>query len=53
MDRVNSKLTIDIEKSEQARQYDAACKALLAHKVILAQIMKGCVEEYKNNTTKI
>ena len=28
--------------------YDAACKRLLANKVILAWIMKGCMEEYRN-----
>ncbi len=29
-------------------RYDAACKRLLSEKAILARIMKGCLEEYKN-----
>ena len=33
--------------ADKAR-YDAACKRLLSEKVFLAQIMKDCVEEYKN-----
>lgn len=28
--------------------YDAACKRLLANKIILAWIMKSCLEEYKD-----
>lgn len=28
--------------------YDAACKRLLANKVILAWIMKSCLEEYRD-----
>lgn len=30
--------------------YDAACKRLLANKIILAWIMKDCVEEYRDFT---
>ena len=32
--------------------YDTTAKKLLANKQILAQIMKGCVEEYRNCTVK-
>ena len=28
--------------------YDAACKSLLANKVILAWIMKSCLQEYRD-----
>ena len=28
--------------------YDAACKRVLSEKVILARIMKACLEEYKD-----
>ena len=48
MDRVNTKLTMNLEKTELEEKYDAACKALLSEKVILARIMKGCIEEYKD-----
>ena len=34
--------------SELAARYDEACKRLLANKEILAQILKACVEEYKD-----
>ena len=30
--------------------YDAACKAVLSQRVILARILKKCVEEYKDCT---
>lgn len=33
---------------EMHARYDAACKTVLSYKAILAQILKGCVEEYKN-----
>ena len=32
--------------------YDAACKRLLANKVILAWIMKSCLEEYQDITVE-
>ena len=36
------------ETRELRRKYDEACKRLLAHKEILAQILKACVEEYQD-----
>ena len=33
---------------ELRHKYDEACKRLLANKEILAQILKACVEEYKD-----
>ncbi len=37
-----------ISQTEAKAEYDAACKRLLANKVILAWIMKSCLEEYQN-----
>lgn len=42
------KLAEDISVTSDKSKYDAACKRLLANKVILAWIMKECLEEYKN-----
>ena len=36
--------------AEGKMRLDASCKRLLSHKVILAWIMKGCMEEYQNCT---
>ena len=36
------------ETRELRRRYDEACKRLLAHKEILAQILKACVEEFQD-----
>lgn len=36
------------ESLELRHKYDEACKRLLANKEILAQILKACVEEYKD-----
>lgn len=33
-------------QSNEKKKYDAACKQLLGQKVILAQILKNCVEEF-------
>ena len=41
--KISKELSIISDKSK----YDAACKRLLANKVILAWIMKECLEEYK------
>ena len=35
-----------LSAAEQRAQYDAACKRLLSEKIILAWIMRGCLEEY-------
>lgn len=31
-------------------RYDRACKVVLANKIFLARILKGCVDEFKNST---
>ena len=41
-------LAKNITAAGEKAAYDAACKRLLANKVILAWIMKSCLEEYKD-----
>lgn len=41
-------LAKNITAAGRKAAYDAACKRLLANKIILAWIMKSCLEEYKN-----
>ena len=41
-------LAHSIVQTDVKARYDAACKKLLSHKIILAWIMKSCLAEYKN-----
>ena len=41
-------LTISIRILDDKAQYDAACKRLLSERIILAWIMKACVEEFQD-----
>lgn len=41
-----------ISQTGAKAEYDAACKRLLANKVILAWIMKSCLEEYQDCTVE-
>lgn len=52
MDAVETEtfLARDIELIREKARYDAACKKLLGEKIILAWIMKSCLEEYKHCT---
>ncbi len=34
--------------ADEKASYDAACKRLLSEKIILAWIMKNCLEEYRD-----
>lgn len=43
---VESTLAKNITAAGEKAAYDAACKRLLANKIILAWIMKSCLEEY-------
>ncbi len=43
-------LAKNITATGEKAAYDAACKRLLANKVILAWIMKSCLEEYKTHS---
>ena len=45
-------LAKNITAAGEKAAYDAACKRLLANKVILAWIMKSCMEEYKAHSIK-
>ena len=46
--RTSTRLVEDIATAEMKERYDAHCKRLLSHKPILARIMKGCMEEYRD-----
>ncbi len=45
---VENTLAKNIAAARDKAAYDAACKRLLANKVILAWIMKSCLEEYRD-----
>lgn len=45
---VENTLARNITVARDKAAYDAACKRLLANKVILAWIMKSCLEEYRD-----
>lgn len=45
---VENTLARDLSVAGNKAALDAACKRLLANKIILAWIMKSCMEEYKN-----
>ena len=49
---VNTPIAEDIHATNQNAQYDAACKRLLSQKIILAWIMKSCLEEYQDCDVK-
>ena len=44
----NTSLASGIEATKDNADYDAACKRLLSEKIILAWIMKSCLEEYRD-----
>ena len=41
-----------IRATDERTRYDAACKRLLSEKIILAWIMKSCLEEYRDCTVE-
>lgn len=47
---IENTLAKNITAAGEKVAYDAACKRLLANKVILAWIMKSCLEEYKTHS---
>lgn len=49
---VNTPLAEDIHATDQNAKYDAACKKLLSQKIILAWIMKSCLDEYRSCDVK-
>ena len=44
---IKSEIAKDIETTNQKAQYDSCVKKLLSEKIILAWILKECVEEFK------
>jgi len=48
----NTLLTENIAYSNDKEMYDKICKKILSNKMILAWIMKECVDEYKNIDVK-
>jgi len=49
---INTPIAEDIRATDQNTQYDAACKRILSQKIILAWIMKSCLEEYRDCDVK-
>ena len=47
---IENTLAKNITAAGEKAAYDAACKRLLANKIILAWIMKSCLEEYKTHS---
>jgi hypothetical protein len=43
----HNSLSKSISAAGNKSEYDAACKRLLSHKIILAHIMKNCLKEYE------
>lgn len=52
MKKVENTLAKYITTAAEGAAYDAACKRLLANKIILAWIMKSCLEEYRDCEVK-
>ena len=42
----NISKTIDV--TEEKAKFDASCKKLLSFKIILAHILKSCIEEFRD-----
>lgn len=45
---IDTTIAKNIRVANEKADYDAACKRLLSEKIILAWIMKNCLEEYRN-----
>lgn len=52
MTKVENTLAKYITTAAEGAAYDVACKRLLANKIILAWIMKSCLEEYRECEVK-
>uniref|UniRef100_UPI0040560606 hypothetical protein n=1 Tax=Agathobacter sp. TaxID=2021311 RepID=UPI0040560606 len=46
---IETTIARNIRAADDGAKYDAACKRLLSEKIILAWIMKHCLEEYKDS----
>lgn len=49
---ISNRVYNNMSIKEMRARYDASCKAVLSYKSFLAYILKGCVEEYKNEDPK-
>lgn len=49
---VNTPIAEDIYTADQNARYDAACRRILSERIILAWIMKSCLEEYQDFDVK-
>ena len=49
---INTPIAEDIHATDQNARYDAACRRLLSQKIILAWIMKSCLDEYRDCNVK-
>ncbi len=47
MDNIKTSLAAGIDIAKDKADYDAACKRLLSEKIILAWIMKSCLDEFR------
>ena len=45
---LDTTIAANIRVADEKASYDAACKRLLSEKIILAWIMKSCLEEYRD-----
>ena len=45
---VDTTIAKNIRVADEKASYDAACKRLLSEKIILAWIMKNCLDEYRD-----
>ena len=45
---IHTTIAKNIRMADEKASYDAACKRLLSEKIILAWIMKNCLEEYNS-----
>lgn len=45
--KIETTISEDIRITDEITNYDEACKRLLSEKIILAWIMKSCMEEYR------
>lgn len=50
--KVETTISKNIKGADDKARYDDACKRLLAEKIILAWIMKACLEEYRDFDVK-
>ena len=50
--KIDTTIAKNIHVADDKAKYDAACKRLLSEKIILAWIMKNCLEEFRDCDVK-